>query len=186
MTEKEVGKFIEQIIESDKSIIDNNDVGGEKVLPLIALRGKVFFPKTLLNFDVGRVASISAVEQAVKDNSEIFITSQRRAQIEAPKMDDICKVGVIARIKQVIKIQNTGNMKVSVEALCRARVKELISAKGHFTVLVEERPYIAPEEGVETEAFLRVAKKAFYEFASTDKRISKEMITTINFSDCSI
>ncbi|MBR2449300.1 MAG: endopeptidase La [Clostridia bacterium] len=179
MTEKEVGKFIEQIIESDKSIIDNNDVGGEKVLPLIALRGKVFFPKTLLNFDVGRAASISAVEQAVKDNSEIFITSQRRAQIEAPKMDDICKVGVIARIKQVIKIQNTGNMKVSVEALCRARVKELISAKGHFTVLVEERPYIAPEEGVETEAFLRVAKKAFYEFASTDKRISKEMITTV-------
>ncbi|MBQ7236491.1 MAG: endopeptidase La [Clostridia bacterium] len=179
MTEKEVGKFIEQIIESDKGIIANNDVGGEKVLPLIALRGKVFFPKTLLNFDVGRAASISAVEQAVKDNSEIFITSQRRAQIEAPKMDDICKVGVIARIKQVIKIQNTGNMKVSVEALCRARVKELISAKGHFTVLVEERPYIAPEEGVETEAFLRVAKKAFYEFASTDKRISKEMITTV-------
>ncbi len=179
MTEKEVGKLIEQIIESDKELKEECENGGEKVLPLIALRGKVFFPKTLLNFDVGRPASISAVESAVKNNSEIFITSQRRAQIEAPKIDDMCKVGVIARIKQVIKIQNTGNMKLSVEALCRARVKELISAKGHFTVLVEERPYITPEEGTEAEAYLRVAKKAFYEFASADKRISKEMITTV-------
>ena len=179
MTEKEVGKLIEQIIESDKELKDEGESGGEKVLPLIALRGKVFFPKTLLNFDVGRPASISAVESAVKNNSEIFITSQKRAQIEAPKIDDMCKVGVIARIKQVIKIQNTGNMKLSVEAVCRARIKELISAKGHLTVSVEERPYIAPEEGAEAEAYLRVAKKAFYEFASADKRISKEMIATV-------
>ncbi len=177
MTDKEVNKLIEKIIEDDINLEKNEE--DEKVLPLVALRGKVLFPKTILNFDVGRPQSISAINKAVKDNSEIFITAQKHAQIENPKIEDVCRVGVIARIKQVIKVHNTGNMKVSVEAICRARVKEVISEKDFFTVLVEKSPYIEPENQVQAEAFLRVAKRVFFEFASGDKRISKEMIATI-------
>ena len=184
MTEKEVQAFIEEIIKSDDDIKETEIQPESKVLPLIALRGKVLFPKTLLNFDVGRPMSVAAVEQAVKQGSEIFITSQRSAFVESPKFDDMCKVGVVARIKQVVKMQNADMVKLGVKALYRARVQEVVSEKGYFTVSVTPAPYIEPSDATETEAFLRVAKKVFMEYASGDKRIGKELLATLNaFTD---
>ncbi len=183
MTDKEVQAFIEEIIKSDEDIKEEVAEQKGKVLPLIALRGKVLFPKTLLNFDVGRPMSISAVEKAVKEGSEIFITSQRSAFVESPKFDDMCKVGVVASIKQVVKIQSSGNVKLGVKALYRARIKEVVSDKGHFTVMVEPSPYIAPTLETEAEAYLRVAKKVFYEYVTADKRITKEIISTVTAFD---
>ena len=150
-----------------------------KVYPLIALRGKVLFPKTLLNFDVGRDVSVAAINRAVDNNSEIFIAPQKSAFIENPKKSDILPVGVIARIKQVVKIQSTGNLKISVEAVCRAKIVDFIETKGLFTVTAEECPYIEPNDDIEKEAYFRVAKNVFYEYAILDKRINKEMITAI-------
>ena len=86
MTDKEVQAFIEEIIKSDEDIKEKPTKPEPKVLPLIALRWKVLFPKTLLNFDVGRPMSVAAVDKAVKQGSEIFITSQRSAFIESPKI----------------------------------------------------------------------------------------------------
>ena len=184
MTEKEVQAFIEEIIKSDEDIKSDNVQPESKVLPLIALRGKVLFPKTLLNFDVGRPMSVAAVDNAVKNGSEIFITSQRSAFIESPKIDDMCKVGVVASIKQVVKVQSTNTVKLGVKALYRARIKETISTKDYFTVSVEPCPYIEPADATETEAFLRVAKKTFLEYVSQDKRIGKEIISTLtSFND---
>ena len=182
MTEKEVNKLIKDVIEEDKNLDDQ--LIKDKVLPLVALRGKVLFPKTILNFDVGRRASISAVEKAVKNNSELFITSQKQISVEEPSLEDVFSVGVVARIKQVIKVQNTSSLKVSVEALYRARIKEIESVKGHMNVLVEHCPYSEITDQIQAQAFLRVAKKVFFEYASNDKRISKEMIATVeSFSD---
>ena len=121
-------KLNENIIEEKKEL---------KVYPLIALRGKVLFPKTLLNFDVGRDVSVAAINRAVDNNSEIFIAPQKSAFIENPKKSDILPVGVIARIKQVVKIQSTGNLKISVEAVCRAKIVDFIETKGLFTVTAE-------------------------------------------------
>ena len=127
----------------EKEII-TTEVIQEKVYPLIALRGKVLFPKTLLNFDVGRQVSINAINRAVAENSLIFIAPQKSAFIEVPKKSDILGVGVIARIKQVVKIQNSNNMKVSVEALSRAKITSFIETKGLFTVTATECPYVLP------------------------------------------
>jgi len=150
-----------------------------KEMPLIALRGKVLFPKTFLNFDVGRNISVAAVNKAVADNSEIFIAAQKNAFIDSPKTTEICSVGVIARIKQVIKIQNSGNLKVSVEALKRAKIEEFKEEKGYFAVRVRECDYIEENDPVKLEAYFRVAKNAFYEYSLADKRVSKEMLSTI-------
>ena len=67
--------------------------------------------------------SVAAVEQAVKQGSEIFITSQRSAFVESPKFDDMCKVGVVARIKQIIKLPE-GAVKLTVQALYRAKIEK--------------------------------------------------------------
>ena len=150
-----------------------------KVYPMLVLRGKVLFPKTMLNFDVGRPMSINAINRAVEDNSFIFIAPQKSAFVETPKKSDVLNVGVVARIKQVVKIQNSNNMKVSVEALFRAKITDYIDTKGFFSVLAQECPYIQPQNEFEAEAYFRVAQNCFYQYAITDKRISKEMIEAI-------
>ena len=139
MTDKEVNKLIEQILDSDVVVDNVNDdkkVEMEiKTLPMIALRGKVLFPKTLLNFDVGRPMSIAAVEAAVKVGSEIFISAQKNVEVEVPRSEDVFETGVVARIKQVIKIHNTGNIKVGVEVLLILSQEESISLSDFFFFL---------------------------------------------------
>ncbi len=151
----------------------------DRVMPLVALRGKVLFPGTFMNFEVGRPASITAVEKAAELCSELFIAPQKNAFIESPKPSEILACGVIARIKQIVKVQNGANLKVSVEAVARAKIKSFIPSKGYFTVAVEESPYTTNHSENEIEAYFRVAKNAFYEYALADKRISKEMLGAI-------
>ena len=70
----------EEISKDEDKIIEGN---GE--YPLVALRGKSLFPKILLNFEVGRIASINAVNMAVSKDSKIVIAPQKNAFIENPK-----------------------------------------------------------------------------------------------------
>lgn len=170
MQEKDIQQ--EEVIKEE--IIENQ----EKILPMVALRGKVLFPKTFLNFDVGRPQSIQAIEKAAELHSELFITAQKSSVIETPKKTDVFSVGVIARIKQIIKLPN-GNMKVGVEALNRARIKGFIDTKTFFTVAVEEVFYTTLENEFEVEAYFRQARKTFNEYVLMDKRVSKEMVTAL-------
>ena len=148
------------------------------ILPTIALRGKVLLPKNLLNFDVGRPMSVKAVNVAGATGSLLFITAQKNVFIDAPDVDDLYTVGVIAKVKQIVKMPN-GNMKVHVEALARGKVVEFKPNKDYFLAEVEQAPYIPAMEGSELEAHLRTAKNAFFEYTLADKRIAKEVISSL-------
>lgn len=156
----------------------NERVVYRKTLPLIALRGKVLFPGTLLNFDVGRPLSIAAVNAAPAYDNEVFIASQKNAFIDAPRKKDICMVGVIAKINQIAKAHN-GSMKLSVRAISRAKIIQFTDEKNYFSAVVEEAPYTCVDDETTVEAYFRVAKNAYYEYTLFDKRITKDMITTI-------
>ena len=150
----------------------------KKVLPVIALRGKVLFPNTFLNFDAGRPISVAAVEAAPTFGNLLFIATQKNAFIDAPNKGDIFTVGVIARIKQVASI-NGSAVKVAVEALSRAKIVKFVPAKGYFAAEVVEAPYIESADALQTEAYFRVARDAFSEFVLIDKRIQKDAVSTI-------
>ena len=153
-----------------------------KTLPAIALRGKVLFPNIYLNFDVGRPMSVTAVNVAQKNNDEIFITSQINTFIDSPRAGDLNKVGVIAKIKQVLRAPG-GSIKLNVQAVQRAKIVEFLPNKDYFCVTVEEAPFIKSENVIENEAHFRQAKKIFATYSVFDKRINKEMLATVNFSD---
>ncbi len=166
-------------MEEREILNEDNKIRYEKTLPMVVLRGKVLFPKTFLNFDVGRPQSISAIEKATEGNSEIFIATQKNAVIETPKKSDVFKIGVIAKIKQIIKLPS-GTMKVGVEAVCRARIKSYVDTKNHFTVNVEEIFYNEQQNPFEVEAHFRLAKNIFNEYTMLDKRVSKEMLVALS------
>ncbi len=184
MLEKDVNKFIEHILEEGVKKTENVDKS-EKTVPVIALRGKVLFPNTFLNFDVGREISVTAVDVAVKSGSEIFICAQKNSAVEIPKVGDFFTVGVVAKIKQVIKIQGNGHTKVSVEALYRAGAKDISEAKNkngkkYFSATVYEKVYTPVADPNEAEAYLRIAKTVFSDYASVNKNISREMLEAVN------
>lgn len=160
--------------------IDNMNTNNliRKTLPVIPLRGKVLFPKTVLSFDVGRPVSVRAVEQAQFYDGEVFISSQKNAFVDSPKKEDLATVGVVAKIKQLVKMPS-GDVKLSVESLYRAKILSFVVVDGYFTADVIESPYIVCENYIEQEAHFRVAKNAFYEYTLLDKRIAKEVLKTI-------
>lgn len=147
----------------------------ERIYMLVALRGKVLFPKTMLNFEVGRPKSIEAVNRAMAEKSEILIAPQKNAFIENPNKEEILDVGVIAHIKQVVKGQGS-SMKVVVQALRRAKITSYVNESEYFAVTVKESPYIEPEDPLEKEACLRVVKNCFAEYSLLEKRLNKEML----------
>ena len=79
-----------------------------QTLPVIALRGLVLFPKMVLHFDIGREKSIAALNQALEEGRKIFLTAQSDIQEDDPHDEGLYRVGVIAEIKQVIRVQGTG------------------------------------------------------------------------------
>ena len=157
------------------------------ILPLIALRGRVLFPNNLLNFDVGRPMSVKAIQTASQPGSLVFIAAQKNAFIDAPKKKDICTVGVIAKIKQIIKVPS-GNMKVNVEAVCRGKIVEFKDCKDYFCAEIKETPYINTATETEMEAYFRVAKNAFYEYSfseigSSVKDLADKILSQVKIVD---
>lgn len=106
-------------------------------MPMIALRGTVVFPKTVVHFDVSREKSVQAVETAMKGEQLVFLSAQMDDSIEDPKREDIYTLGVVAKIKQIIKLP--GNViRVLVEGENRARLVEFLEEEPYLYVEVEQ------------------------------------------------
>ena len=93
------------------------------VFPLVALRGKVVFPDTQTSFDAGRLISLTAISRASEKDMNLFVSLQKDAEKEQIAAKDVCAVGTVVKIKQIAKLPS-GNLRVSVEGLYRARRKK--------------------------------------------------------------
>ena len=85
-------------------------------IPLMPLRGLMIFPHMVLHFDVGRPRSIAALEAAMLEGQQIFLSAQKDGEVENPTAEDICRVGTIALIKQVLNLPGD-SLRVLVEEL---------------------------------------------------------------------
>ena len=94
-------------------------------LPAVALRGITILPGMVAHFDISRSRSIRAVETAIRENQQIFLVTQKNVDKEDPHGDDLYQVGILADIKQVMKLQND-IVRVLVEGSCRAEVYETL------------------------------------------------------------
>ena len=153
------------------------------VLPAIALRGLVVFPNNIVHFEVGRAKSIAAIEAAMHTNSSIFLVAQKEMDVEEPQMRDLYAFGVIAEIKQVLRVSDD-LVKVLVEGKTRARLLELND--GDF-LQASVRPVpvrgIGADKRTQTEALVRSLKDCFEEYLSYSPQISKDVVYNIVSSD---
>ena len=153
------------------------------VLPAIALRGLVVFPNNIVHFEVGRAKSIAAIEAAMHANSSVFLVAQKEMDVEEPTMPDLYGYGVIAEIKQVLRVSDD-LVKVLMEGKTRARLLELND--GDF-LQASVRPVpvrgIGADKRTQTEALVRSLKDCFEEYLSYSPQISKDIIYNIVSSD---
>lgn len=147
-----------------------------KMLPTVAIRGTVILPGTIVHFDVSRERSIRAVEEAMMADEEIFLLTQRDAVVEEPGVDDLYKVGCIARVKQVVKMPKNIR-RVLVEGLDRGTLLSLEREDEYLEAEVlkmGETDYEYLSDSAK-EAMLRSLKDFFAAFCQEEPAVSKEI-----------
>ncbi len=169
---------------SDKINEDISQVEEGTVLPLIAMRGIIMFPKMLLHFDVGRDKSILALNEAMKKDRLIMLVGQKDVKVDDPGANDLYKIGVVAEIKQIVK-SRTENLRVVVEGRYRAVVNEYESFSPFINAKVARMDLnpVRKNQTAKAEALLRTVKDLFEEYCSLSPRMPNEIIENIIFED---
>ncbi len=152
--------------------------GKNRRIPLLPLRGLSIFPYMVLHFDVGREKSVRALEEAMINDQMIFLVTQKEAQTDLPTREDFYEVGTISKIKQLLKLPGD-TIRVLVEGISRASIKEIISDEAYFLVESEEFIDGEVEIDVEIEAFKRSVIGVFDEYVKSNSKIAPETLMTI-------
>ena len=150
-------------------------------MPAVALRGMVILPGMVAHFDVSREKSIKAVEAAMMTEQKIFLTAQKDVEIEEPGIDDLYRIGIIAEIKQVIKLQNN-IVRILVEGRERAELSAFLENPeyllGEIVRFDEEIDDGLPEEA--KAAMVRSIQETFGKYATVNPKIGKELGRQLN------
>lgn len=151
-------------------------------MPAVALRGLVVFPDQLLHFDVGREKSSYAIMKASEGDHTIFLTAQKRISTEDPGFKDVYKIGVIAKIEQILKVPGKkGLIHISVRGICRAKL-DAINDNGQYLEAVAtpiKDTTIKKRDAAYAKALVREAKDEFAAYADVAPRMPEDMITNI-------
>lgn len=151
-------------------------------MPMIALRGTVVFPKTVVHFDVSREKSVQAVENAMKGEQLVFLSAQMDDSIEDPKREDVYSLGVVAKIKQIIKLP--GNViRVLVEGENRARLVELLQEEPYLYAEVEQADTVLEEGEIDDEhakeAMVRSLKDIIQAYGFDSNKATRNVVGQI-------
>lgn len=148
-------------------------------MPIVALRGLTVFPGMSLHFDVGRKKSIAALKNAMNNDQRIFLVAQKDAGVNEPELDDLYEVGVVCEIKQMIKIPNSPNLRVAVEGLCRGDLITIIQPKPFLVGVINEIDEKIAPQTPENNAYARLLKDEFENYALKIAKVSNEEISKI-------
>ncbi len=108
-------------------------------LPVVALRGLVVFPGIDTSFEVARPQTVKAVEMALKAEGVLFLVTQKDAAVEVPEPSDLYKIGVVARIKQSVKLPDR-SYRIICDTLSRAESRGYFRlSEGQLTAEVIEK-----------------------------------------------
>ena len=139
-------------------------------LPMLALRGLVLFPDMMLHFDVGRKKSIEALNAAMADEQKIFLVSQQDIRVDDPSENQLYKVGVVAKIRQILRMPND-NVRVLVEGLFRAKWDRVVRDRPFFLAQVEELPDRRAQDEVYASALIAEVQDAFDVYANLTNKL---------------
>lgn len=152
-----------------------------KLYPLMPLRDIVIFPHMVAPLVVGRRKSIQALEDAMEKRTEIFLVTQKDSTVDEPKKNQIYSTGTLAVVMQLLRLPD-GTIKALIEGKRRGRIVSFVPNDNFLQVEVMEIPDVLENSG-EVLAYERELRKFFDEFTTINKKISKEVVKSVNNID---
>jgi len=151
-----------------------------EVLPLLAVRDIVIFPFMIVPLFVGRESSISAVNESLSKDRMIMLTTQKNPAEETPKPDGIYEIGTAGMIMRMLRLPD-GRLKILVQGLARAKIKEYVQTEPFFQTKIEvlEEPEIK-EITMEIEALMRNVKEGLEKMMQMGRMISPDLIMVLD------
>jgi len=149
-----------------------------QVLPVLPLRDIVVFPGMVVPLFVGREKSVRALENVAQHDNKILLASQKNGSQDDPGQDDIYRIGTLASILQLLRLPD-GTVKVLVEGVARAQVRDFKEQKDYFLADVEMITE-KPGDSQETEALFRSLVSQFEQYVKLNKKIQPETLATVS------
>lgn len=129
-------------------------------MPILALRGLAVFPDQTVHFEVGRVKSVLALEEAMKKDQTLMLIPQRDISKDDPALSDLYHIGTVAKIKQILRGQGE-TIRVLVTGICRARIQELTQSDPYLFGVVASIPETEVTETLRSRALRREANTLY-------------------------
>ncbi|NMP33340.1 endopeptidase La [Thalassotalea sp. M1531] len=158
-----------------------NELSGVVEIPVLALRDVVVYPQMVIPLFVGREKSIRSLDIAMESDKQVFLVAQKDAAIDDPTSEDVYETGTVASILQMLKLPD-GTVKVLVEGVKRASIKQFVNTEEYFTADVE---YIVSETVADenSDVLVRSAISQFEGYVKLNKKIPPEVLTSLSGID---
>ena len=153
-------------------------------MPVLALRGMTVFPEQTVHFDIGRVKSALALENAMKADQILYLAPQKNLMDEDPKLSGLHSIGTVVQVKQILKAQNE-NIRVLVTGLYRAKITELTQKEPFLAGTIEEVLSYDDEENIRSRALRREANNLYGTYLELCERPSQSLqMKMMSSNDC--
>ncbi len=146
--------------------------------PALPLRDLVIYPKMIVPLFVGRKKSLNALQSLTDDDKKIVLVAQKSADVEDPTFDDIYHIGTLGNVIQTVRLPD-GTLKILVEGISRVKINDFSDNGEYISVEAEVLPN-KKEQFADLEAMARVVLSQFKEYIQLSKRISGEIMNSLN------
>ncbi len=133
-------------------------------LPVLALRGMTVFPNQTVHFDIGRMKSALALENAMKNDQTLFLIPQKDILEDDPGLIGFYPVGTVVRIKQILK-SHGDNIRVLATGVYRAKIAELHQTTPFLAGVIEQLADVEYTDNLKIKALRREAKALYSSYA---------------------
>lgn len=151
-------------------------------LPMLALRGLVCFPETVIHFDVGRLKSVAALNMAMERDQRIFLVAQKDVAQDDPTPNELYRMGVVGRVRQIVKLPHD-NFRIIVDGEYRATATEILQTEPFFMVVAEERLDKPVTPALLEDALVRECRQQFERYAELVPKMAPDVMFGVAADD---
>jgi len=169
-----------------EGIIDEQDekLHVPKELPILMLRDIVVFPYMVVPLFVGREKSKNAIDFSLSTHRMILLLTQKSAEAEDPKREDVYEMGTVALVMRMLKLPD-GRVRILAQGVMRAKIENLEEDKPYYSARVKVIHELEEQaKSIEVEALIRNVRDGLDRASALGKNIPPEiMIIAANVED---
>jgi ATP-dependent Lon protease len=130
-------EFIPLLSQEDEDRMNKEELPIE--LPILPIRNTVLFPGVVIPITVGRDKSIKLVQDSYKGDKTIGVIAQKDQNAEDPGVDDLHKIGTVARILKMLRMPD-GNTTIIIQGKKRFEMQEVTQTEPYLKARIHSFP----------------------------------------------